>query len=66
MWKYRDFSKKGFSYVGQLFDLEWKLKNWTTIKNEHHLLESKTLQCLQLVDAWKQSIREKKYKFKWS
>ena len=53
------FSKKRLNYVEQLFDLEGNLKNWTTIKNEDHLLESKSFHCVQLVDAWKQSLREK-------
>ena len=59
---FRDFSKKGLNFVGQLFDLEGKLKNWTPIKNEYHLLESKSFQWMQLVDTLettcKQSIRE--------
>ena len=56
------FQKKGLNFVGQLFGFEEKLKNWTTIKNEYHLLESKSFQWVQLVDTlkrpWKQSIRE--------
>ena len=35
---FRDFSKKGLNFLGQLFDLKGKPKNWTTIKNEYHLL----------------------------
>ena len=58
---FRDCSKKGLNFVGQLFDFEGKLKN-RTIKNEHDLLESKSFQWVQLVDALKtpyeQSIRE--------
>ena len=50
---FRWFSKKGLNFLGQLFDLEGKLKKWTAIKNEYHLLESK----MQLVDtletSWK-------------
>ena len=46
----------------QLFDLEWKLKNWTTVKKEYHLLESQSMQWMQLVNAldtpWPQSMRE--------
>ena len=56
------FLKKGLNFVGQLCDLEGKLKNWTVIRNEYHLLESKNFRWMQLVDAlktpWKQSIRE--------
>ena len=56
------FHKKGLHFVGQLFDLERKLKNWTSIKNKYHLLESKGFQWEKLVDASKtpskQSIRE--------
>ena len=48
--------------LGQLFDLDGKLKNWTSIKNQYDLLESKSFQRMQLVDAldtsWKQFIRE--------
>lgn len=29
------FSKNGLNFVGQLFDLERKLKNGTAIKNEY-------------------------------
>ena len=59
---FREFSKKGLDFVGQLFALEGKLKGGIAIKNECHLLESKSFQWMQLVDAfetsWKQSIRE--------
>ena len=41
---FRDFKKKGLNFVGKLFDLDGKLKNWTAIKNEYHLLESKSFQ----------------------
>ena len=55
-------NKKGLNFVGHLYDFEGKLKNWTTIKNEYRLLESKSFHWVQLVDAlktlWKQSIRE--------
>ena len=48
--------------LGQLFDLDGKLKNWTPIKNQYDLLESKSFQRMQLVDAldtsWEQFIRE--------
>ena len=37
---FRDFSNKRLHFVGQLFDLEVKLKSGTAIKNEFHLLES--------------------------
>ena len=30
---FRDFSKKGLNFVGQLFDLGGKLENWTAIEN---------------------------------
>ena len=40
----------------------FKLRNWTTIKNQYHLLDSKCFQWMQMVDAlntpWKQFIRE--------
>ena len=56
-----NFKKKGLNFVGQLFDFERKLKSWTAIKNEHHLIESKSFHCMQLVDAletpWKRSTR---------
>ena len=59
---FRYFSKNGLNFVGQLFDLEGELKNWAAINNEYHLLESKSFQWMQLIDAlktpWKQSIRE--------
>ena len=48
--------------LGQLLYLDGKLKNWTSIKNQYDLLESKSFQWMQLVDAldtsWKQFIRE--------
>ena len=31
---FRDFSKNGLNFVGQLFDLQGKLKNWPAIKSE--------------------------------
>ena len=53
---------QGLNFVGQLFDLEGELKKWTAIANEYHLLESKSFQWMQLVDAletpWKRSIRK--------
>ena len=49
----RDFSKKWLNFLGYLFDLEGKLKYWTTIKNEYRLFESKCFQWLQLVDSFK-------------
>ena len=56
------FFKKGLKFAGQLFHLERKLKNVTAIKNECHLLELKSFQWMQLVDAletsWRQSTRE--------
>ena len=56
------FQKKGLNFVGHLLEIEGKLKNRTAIKNGYHLLEPKSLQWIQLVDAletpWKQSIRE--------
>ena len=58
----RYFSKKRLNLVKQLFGLEGKLKNWKSIKNEYHLLESKIFHWMQSVDAletrWKQSTRE--------
>ena len=40
----------------------FKLRNWTAIKNQYHLLDSKCFQWMQMVDAlntpWKQSITE--------
>ena len=30
--------------IDQLFHLKGKLKNWKTIRNEYHLLESKSFQ----------------------
>ena len=41
---FRYVSKQGLNFVGQLFDLKGKLKNWATTKNEYDLLESKSLQ----------------------
>ena len=41
---FREVSKKELNFTGQLFDLKGKLKNWTAIKNEYHLLESKSFQ----------------------
>ena len=49
----RGFSKNELNFVGQLFDLGGKLKNWRTIKNEYHLLKFKSFQWGQLVDALK-------------
>ena len=31
---FRDFTKKKLNFVGQLFDLEGKLKHWTAVKNK--------------------------------
>ena len=59
-------SIKGLNFVGQLFDLEGKLINWTAIKNEYHLLESKSFHWMQVVDVLqaprKQSIIEQNTK----
>ena len=44
MYLLQRFFKKGLNFVGQLFDLEGKLKNWTANKNEYHLLDSKRFQ----------------------
>ena len=44
MYLLQRFFKKGLDFVEQLFDLERKLKNWTAVKNEYHLLESKSFQ----------------------
>ena len=46
------------NFVGKLFELEWKLKNWTAFKNEYHLLGSKNFQWMQLVDALKTLSKE--------
>ena len=40
----RGFSKNELNFVGQLFGLGGKLKNWRTIKNEYHLLKFKSFQ----------------------
>ena len=52
----------GLNFLAKLFELERKLKNWTTIKKEYHLLKLKRFKWVQLVDAlktpWKQSIRK--------
>ena len=60
---FKDFSKKGLNFVGKLFDLEGKLKNWTAIKNKYHLLESKSFQWMQLVDVFMTTILLEKTKF---
>ena len=48
---FRDFENKKLNFVRKLFDLEGKLKKWTTAKNEYHLLESKGFRWMQLVDT---------------
>ena len=65
LWIGNNFDKANLLKIiilGQLFDLDGKLKNWTSIKNQYDLLESKSFQRMQLVDAldtsWKQFIRE--------
>ena len=55
------FQKKGIKFCRTRIRNRRKLKNRTAIKNGYHLLEPKSLQWIQLVDAletpWKQSIR---------
>ena len=42
--KFMYFFKKELDFVVQLFELEGKLKNWATIKNEYDLVEFKNFQ----------------------
>ena len=52
---FKDLSKNGLNFVGQLFNLNGTLKSWTTFKNEYKLSESKKFQWMQLTNSLRRS-----------